>query len=243
MSNILNDMHSVAGGTCSVSYPSYTNGYELLSKDLINMQYEMGNVEKNSKNPFFKSTYSSLTEIVNYAKPFLYKHNFAVVQTFNYSDNGTVHINTILIHKSGQSISGTLSMPSKDSTDPQKTGSAITYARRYAYAAILGLTPEEDDDGNKAAGKDNKSQEIRKPYVKDIKETAGYNAAASVALPKEASNLPTTETKVASLILQLQDATTEEDFNKLNVELLSYKSHVSGEQLKVIREVKAKFKS
>ena len=218
--------------------------YDKLAQDLINLQYEMGNVEKNSKNPFFKSTYSSLTEIVNYAKPYLHKHGFAIVQTFSQSDNGTVHINTILIHKSGQSISGTLSMPSKDATDPQKTGSAVTYARRYAYAAIIGLTPEEDDDGNKAAGKDNKTQEIRKSFVVPKKEATGLGGGTDTAYKNAMAEL-TSEPKslVKDLIDKLTKATTEAEFDAINAELLPHRSHVSGEQLKVIREVKAKFKS
>jgi hypothetical protein len=42
-------------------------------------------------------------------------------------------------------------MPVSKQNDPQAVGSAITYAKRYALAGVLGLNIDDDDDGNKAA--------------------------------------------------------------------------------------------
>jgi len=58
---------------------------------------------------------------------------------------------TILMHAdSGEFLEGTFKMtPSKN--DPQGQGSVITYQRRYALGAVLGLNIDEDDDGNKAS--------------------------------------------------------------------------------------------
>jgi len=69
----------------------------------------------------------------------------------------------MLIHESGEWISSTSSTPSKDATDPQKLGSAITYARRYALGAILSLNIDEDDDGQKAATAPAKKQTASVP--------------------------------------------------------------------------------
>jgi hypothetical protein len=56
----------------------------------------------------------------------------------------------MLLHTSGEWISESYEMePTKH--DPQGAGSVITYQRRYALGAILGLNIDEDDDGNKAS--------------------------------------------------------------------------------------------
>jgi hypothetical protein len=57
---------------------------------------------------------------------------------------------TTLIHESGASLSGRVDLP--QTADIQGLGSAITYLRRYAIQAVLGIAAEEDDDGNRAAG-------------------------------------------------------------------------------------------
>jgi hypothetical protein len=62
---------------------------------------------------------------------------------------GDYGLETILMHESGEWIQANYTMkPVKD--DPQGRGSAITYARRYAIAAILSLNIDDDDDGNLA---------------------------------------------------------------------------------------------
>jgi CHASE2 domain-containing sensor protein len=62
-------------------------------------------------------------------------------------DQGYCGVETILMHSSGEWISNTLLLACKKQ-DPQAMGSAITYARRYAYQSVLGI-PSEDDDGEK----------------------------------------------------------------------------------------------
>lgn len=106
------------------------------------------NVDKNKANPFFNSQYADLAGAINSSREHLAKYELAVMQhPFTMGD--LIGITTILCHSSGQSIASTLLLkPVK--TDPQALGSAITYARRYAYMAILGMAAE-DDDGNAAS--------------------------------------------------------------------------------------------
>ena len=109
-------------------------------------QGKMKAVAFDSNNPFFKSKYASLSALVSAAAPVVSECGLSVVQLA--CDDGA--ITTVLGHKSGQFIGSTLRLkPVKE--DPQGVGSAITYARRYAYAAILGLVSDEDDDGNHAS--------------------------------------------------------------------------------------------
>lgn len=103
---------------------------------------------KSSDNPFFKSKYADLSAVWDACKEPLAKNGLAISQ-HPASVNGEVQLETMLLHTSGQWISSTLTMkPTK--TDPQSFGSCVTYARRYALAAIVGVVTE-DDDGNAAS--------------------------------------------------------------------------------------------
>jgi len=118
-----------------------------LAKALVKFQSEMKPVSFDANNPFFKSKYATLSALVQDATPILVKNGLAVSQLTEQEGSVT----TILMHTSGEYLSSTLTLKAvKD--DPQGRGSAITYARRYAYASILGIVSDEDDDGNSATG-------------------------------------------------------------------------------------------
>jgi hypothetical protein len=109
----------------------------------------MPTAPKDGNNPHFKSKYATLQSIAETAKPILQKHGLAICQTFETACDG-VSIITSLVHESGEYITGSLFLkPTKN--DPQGYGSAITYGRRYAMAAILGIVADEDDDANAAS--------------------------------------------------------------------------------------------
>lgn len=116
---------------------------------LVKAQAEMPTAPKDGNNPHFKSKYATLQSIAETAKPILKKHGLAICQTFETACDG-VSIITSLVHESGEYITGSLFLkPTKN--DPQGYGSAITYGRRYAMAAILGIVADEDDDANAAS--------------------------------------------------------------------------------------------
>lgn len=113
-------------------------------------QGRIENAKKDSKNPFFKSSYADLASCTEACKHALSENNIAVVQLPSTSENGKIAVETMLVHATGEWISEKLElMPVKQ--DPQSAGSAITYARRYALCAMVGIAPE-DDDGNQASG-------------------------------------------------------------------------------------------
>jgi hypothetical protein len=107
--------------------------------------------EKNGKNPHFKNEFSTITDLHNAVKEALAANSLAIIQPAEFVDN-RITIVTKLIHKSGQYFESEL--PLKPTSDtPQQLGSAITYGRRYALAAMLNIaSSEEDDDGNSASG-------------------------------------------------------------------------------------------
>lgn len=81
----------------------------------------------------------------------LANNNLAAIQPLA-DINGRLAIWTILTHSSGERIESLAPVPTSEGMSPQEIGSAITYMRRYALSAILGLATEEDDDGNHASG-------------------------------------------------------------------------------------------
>ncbi len=117
-----------------------------LASALNRMQGELKNAPQNSVNPFFKSKYTDLSTLIDHARTLLTKNGLAIVQGNEMSENGIV-ITTLLTHESGEWIESQLYMPIEERS-AQKIGGVITYGRRYAYSAMLGIASEEDDDGN-----------------------------------------------------------------------------------------------
>jgi len=143
--------------------------------DFIKVQKELPKLEKTAENPFFKSKYVPLDQILEKVLPVLHKYNFALVQRVSHivvGDNVVPVLKTDLNHITGQAISDAMLLNSKSDSDPQAQGSAITYARRYALVSLLGLATEEDDDANSGSGlkkvKGNYGGEGEKPTEKQV---------------------------------------------------------------------------
>ena len=119
-----------------------------LAAALVAAQAEFSAVPKTAENPFFHSKYADLASVVKSAQPILAKHGLAVSQHPTVVD-GEPSLTTYLLHSSGQSLQSTMRLCAAKH-DPQGQGAAITYARRFAYQAVLGLVADDDDDGNRA---------------------------------------------------------------------------------------------
>lgn len=120
-----------------------------LAKSLAIAQGQMGGAVKGKANPFFKSVYADLSSVVDAIRDPLSANGLSFVQVTHPSERNEVIIETVLMHESGEWLSGTLAMP-VSKADAQGYGSAITYAKRYGLQGLLGV-PSEDDDGNAAA--------------------------------------------------------------------------------------------
>jgi len=127
-----------------------------LAQALAKVQGKLRPAEENASNPFFKSKYADLGSVIASARELMAQNGLSVSQFPGPTTNGdALHyatLTTILMHESGEWLSQDLTMPLAK-VDPQGYGSAITYARRYALAAVLGIVTGEDDDGNAATGK------------------------------------------------------------------------------------------
>lgn len=122
-----------------------------LAKALATVQGKLTYAKKDSKNPFFKSNYADLESVWDACRDLLSANGLAVSQfPGTYSDmDKSMSLTTILMHNSGEWISQEMSLP-LSKIDAQGAGSAITYMRRYALAAVVGVV-QADDDGNAAS--------------------------------------------------------------------------------------------
>jgi hypothetical protein len=104
-------------------------------------------LEKTADNPFYKSQYVPLPEVLLACKKVALETNFILIQSTN-----DLNLITELRHVSGEKIVSTIPIIAKDISDPQKVGAGITYMRRYSLTNIFGFA-ESDDDGNTASEK------------------------------------------------------------------------------------------
>jgi hypothetical protein len=126
-------------------------GIGALAAALAKAQGAMTGAKRDSENPFFRSSYADLASVWDACRGPLSANGLSVIQTTE-AEGDCVTVVTTLAHASGEWVRGRLAMtPVK--ADPQGVGSALTYARRYALAAIVGIAPE-DDDGNAASRPD-----------------------------------------------------------------------------------------
>jgi hypothetical protein len=121
-----------------------------LAESLSKAQGEIKHAAKAVNNQFYKSKYADLPAVIDAAKEALAKCGLSVIQYTDIAENGDTVLITQLCHMSGQWVRGWYPVkPIKN--DPQGLGSAVTYARRYAFCAITGVAAAEDDDDGNAA--------------------------------------------------------------------------------------------
>lgn len=123
--------------------------------DFKNVIGQVTGLTKNEDNPFFKSKFAGLNQVLDMIKPVLALNNFILYQIPVYREGKNI-LKTVVRHISGEVLESEIELVAKDSTDPQKLGSAITYMRRYSLVAMFNLQAE-DDDGNSASGNDKPS--------------------------------------------------------------------------------------
>lgn len=122
---------------------------------LVKAQSQIGNAKKTEDNSQFGSKYADLSSVWDACREPLRANAISVVQGGELL-NGEWVLKTTLLHESGESLVGYVPLLNKKG-DMQGLGSAMTYARRYGLAAIVGVCPE-DDDGNAASEKPAKAE-------------------------------------------------------------------------------------
>ena len=131
--------------------------YEALSK----FHSEMGRFTKEQlkTNPAFRSKYVQLGTILEEIEEPLKLCRLS----FSQVPSGLGKLTTTIVHTdSGEQISGEMEMVPMDNK-PQTYGGLLTYMKRYALVAMLGINVDEDDDGNAASGVKPKAQGVPSP--------------------------------------------------------------------------------
>jgi hypothetical protein len=137
-----------------------SNEINEIATALVAVQAAIQPAIKDSKNPFFKSSYADLASVWDACAELLASHGLSVVQLGEPAPAPDVMaLTTMLMHTSGQWIAGTMESP-LSKQDAQAVGSCTTYLRRYGLAAMIGIRTE-DDDGAAASGTVNKANITR----------------------------------------------------------------------------------
>lgn len=139
-----------------------------LTKALLKVQAEVGAIAKDSKNPFFKSTYLSLNGLREAVLPVLTKNGIVLLQPTVFRE-GRNFVATQLIHAdTGETIEGLTEIAVKNVGNAQEYGSGVSYSRRYGLMSILSLAAE-DDDGESAVARTPKATVVVKPATVEAK--------------------------------------------------------------------------
>ncbi len=138
--------------------------------------------------------YADLGACIAAAAPELKKNGLAVIQTIQ----GQLLVTT-LSHSSGEFINSMLPLNQNTlfSTEFQSIGSMITYLKRYAYCAILGIVADDDDDANAACGNQVKYNEKGKSATQQ--QQAAQNTGFTGTQLKKALELIGTKTTAEDL--------------------------------------------
>ena len=155
-----------------------------LAASLSKAQSSIEGAVKGKVNPAFKSKYADLSSVWEACREALTDNGLSVVQSPGPVADGRMELTTMLLHASGEWMRGTLTIP-LGKVDAQAYGSATTYARRYALAAFVGVSPE-DDDGNAAS-------QHRAPPPADPATTLANRADGFVARINAAEDGPALE--------------------------------------------------
>ena len=117
-------------------------------KALLAVQKELAFANKDGENPHFHSTYPTLESALTTYMPLLNKNGMAVSQCYDMDATGKPSLVTILMHESGEYISGDQPLIPQKAT-PQSIAAATTYASRIGLLAIV-CGGGKDDDGEEA---------------------------------------------------------------------------------------------
>lgn len=163
---------------------------DLIAGALAKAQGEVKNPSFNRVNPHFKSKYADLGEVLSVVRPALSKHGIALMQMTDVTDTGVV-LHTRLTHSSGQWIEGVY--PVSQLGTHQQMGAALTYAKRQALSAMVGVAGEDDTDGEDTKDIDTKGVKPKAAAPKEnvVKLSADKSGQFLVKMAEELENCKT----------------------------------------------------
>lgn len=127
-----------------------TQKHANLAAALAAFQADVPDIKKGSTNTHFKNSYADLPDIVKVTLPLLAKQGLAWTCRPTLKDGDFVLSYSLMHADSGESLDGDYPLPDR-TAKAQDLGSAITYAKRYVFSAVVFIAPDVDDDGNDAS--------------------------------------------------------------------------------------------
>lgn len=213
-----------------------TEAKQGINKALLEAQRKIGAATKDAKNPHFKSDYPTFEAVLLAVKTPLNEQNIIITQPIVQID-GAWCVCTRLIHEpTGQTAESVMPIVAKDMNDPQKLGSAITYARRYTLSALVALPAakehdarfREDDDGN-AGADDVPPENDNDEVVREIAKASMWKVAKKYGY-RNGSDFSKLETfaKLIGIDKPLVDMTAAE-YNTIEGKIISNESEKGNE--------------
>ncbi len=171
-----------------------------LAKALLNVQRTVQPVTKDAENPFTKSWYASLNSVMDACRDALIENGIWLCQyPVPVEQPNTLGLVTKLTHAESGQWQSSLAVVPLHKADPQGMGSAITYARRYALTAMLGMVTEDDDGEGARTGRKSSTRPklpIIAPEAQKVRQRdTSINSISSLSNRQSASleNLPPLE--------------------------------------------------
>lgn len=192
-----------------------------LAEALAAFQAEFKNPPKTKTNPYFNSTYVDLADALDVVRKALSEKGLSFIQLTSAGEDRVI-LHTRLLHVTGQWIEGTY--PVTKLAKAQEMGSALTYARRYALFALVGIAGEDDDDGNRATHGD------AKPAAQTVVQKAMEKVSPKLTA-EESQKLANT------LIYEIRGLYKKDALNKWNDANADRKSKLSPEHFKEVKDV------
>lgn len=156
-----------------------------LDAALLAAQAEFPAIPKDATNTYFNTQYSTLDAIISATRPALVKHSLLLNHRVEDTETG-IRVTAILRHTpSKEERTNSLSCETPRS-NPQSLGSIITYLRRYTASPLLGVTPDQDDDGNAAGNKSNGKSEPAQQKRTTRRQSNGKSEPATPETKKSA---------------------------------------------------------
>ncbi len=159
----------------------HSDSLKAIAPALVACLGEIESVSKDASNPAFKRDgkalrYTTLDAVIEASRAVLTKHDLALMQFPGALDSGALTLETVIMHKSGEWVSGDFQI-ALGKSDPQGVGSALTYARRYAQKAALNIADDDDDANGASRREDDRRDERRDERPKDSQVVAAAKLA------------------------------------------------------------------
>ena len=179
-----------------------------LTAALIRVQQKVEDVAPDSANPMLRSSYASLAAVLSMARPALAAEGVLLIQSPSAGEDDAVEVTTRLVHSSGEWLESVISAPPPEptarTTRVQMVGSTITYLRRYALMALLGIATEDTD----GAGAPAAARSVTRLGTDGAPNGAGPAAVEQPSAVEEAA-LPERQQLMSELV---------DEFNRVNAD-------------------------